>query len=59
VRVAGHSLGFRAGETIHTENSYKYDLPGFHRLAARAGFDTERVWSDWDHLFSVHGLRRT
>lgn len=47
---------FREGETIHTENSYKYTVPGFQRLAFRAGFESRRVWTDDDQLFSVHYL---
>ena len=54
---ATRTIAFRAGESIHTENSYKYDLPGFGRLAADAGFATEQVWTDPEALFSVHCLR--
>lgn len=57
VRVAGESIEFRAGETIHTENSYKYGIETFHRLADSAGFVAEQVWTDRDGLFSVHCLR--
>ena len=56
-RVAGQEFGFREGETIHTENSYKYSIEGFHALARRSGFEAERVWTDPDGLFSVHCLR--
>ncbi len=38
VRVAGRSFSFRRGETIHSENSYKYTIDEFVELAARAGF---------------------
>jgi dimethylhistidine N-methyltransferase len=57
IRIGRRAISFRAGESIHTESSYKYDLPGFARLAAEAGFVTERVWTDRDSLFSVHCLR--
>jgi dimethylhistidine N-methyltransferase len=57
VRVAGVTLDFAAGETIHTENSYKYDIAAFHALAADAGWTTAHVWTDPDGLFAVHGLR--
>lgn len=50
------SIHFRKGESIHTENSYKYSIPGFQRLAGRAGFSSRRVWFDDDSLFSVHYL---
>ncbi len=57
VRIGHRTIAFRAGESIHTENSYKYDLPGFGRLAADARFVTEQVWTDQGSLFSVHCLR--
>ena len=36
VYVGRARFSFAAGESIHTENSYKYDLPGLRRIA-RAG----------------------
>lgn len=57
VEVAGSTFDFRAGETIHTENSYKYGIDSFHRLAGDAGFVAEQVWTDQQGLFSVHCLR--
>ncbi|NKN33613.1 L-histidine N(alpha)-methyltransferase [Marichromatium bheemlicum] len=57
VRVAGEPFVLAAGERIHVENSYKYDIAGFHQLAAGAGFVPERVWTDPRRLFSVHCLR--
>ncbi len=57
VRVEDRYFQFAAGETIHTENSYKYDLQDFRILAESAGYRTERVWVDKKHLFSVHYLR--
>ncbi len=57
VRVAGRTFAFRAGERIHTEYSYKYDIETFQRLAGRAGFYPEAAWTDPRALFSVHFLR--
>jgi uncharacterized SAM-dependent methyltransferase len=57
VRVGHRSYHFSAGETIHTENSYKYTVAEFHALAAQAGFSPLRVWTDPAGLFSVHYLR--
>jgi dimethylhistidine N-methyltransferase len=54
VRVAGEAFAFAAGETIHTENSYKYADDEFRALAARAGFSAEAVWTDARGLFAVH-----
>lgn len=56
VEVAGQTFGFREGESIHTECSYKYGIDGFHALARRAGFEPEQVWTDDEPLFSVHCL---
>jgi dimethylhistidine N-methyltransferase len=56
VRIGDACFGFAAGDDIHTENSYKYDVAEFGALAAAAGFATLRVWRDRDALFSVHCL---
>ncbi len=56
VTIAGRAIGFRAGETIHTENSYKYDIAEFQALARAAGFQAQQCWTDDDRLFSVHYL---
>jgi dimethylhistidine N-methyltransferase len=56
VRVAGHRFEFDAGESIHTENSYKYSVEGFRALAAAAGFRATRLWTDRKGLFALHGL---
>ncbi len=56
VSVAGHRFRFKAGERIHTEHSHKYDIDGFHALAARAGWCPQTVWTDAERLFSVHVL---
>ena len=56
VRVAGHRFAFAAGETLHTENSYKYSLEEFRGLAAGAGFRSAKVWTDRKGLFALHGL---
>ena len=54
IRIRGELIHFKAGETIHTENSHKYSVAGFRRLALRAGFQPVKVWSDPDDLFSIH-----
>lgn len=57
VSVAGESFDFAAGETIHTESSYKYSVDEFQQMAAWAGYQPEQVWTDAEQLFSVHCLR--
>ena len=56
VRVAGRPFWFAAGETIHTENSYKYDLGNFAALAAGAGLAVREIWTDEKRRFSVQYL---
>jgi dimethylhistidine N-methyltransferase len=55
--VAGRRFDFAAGETIHTENSYKFTLAGFEALAARAGWRVERSWARETPAFAVVLLR--
>lgn len=57
VHVRGHAFRFDAGERIHTENSHKFTIDGFHAIARRAGFEPDTVWTDAGNLFSVHRLR--
>ena len=56
VVVAGELIHFQAGETIHTENSYKHSLKGFRDLAVRAGWTPVEAWTDHEGLFSIHLL---
>ena len=45
---------FDDGESIHTENSYKYSLHEIETLAAAAGFAADSQWFDEAHRFSVN-----
>ncbi|MGC8488358.1 MAG: L-histidine N(alpha)-methyltransferase [Clostridia bacterium] len=56
VTIAGEPVPFRAGETIHTENSYKYTVEGFHSLTRAAGLVTAHAWVDGHGLYSLHHL---
>lgn len=55
-RLGDLEVSVEAGERIHTENSYKYDPEEFTALAARAGFEALRSWTDPESLFSVFVL---
>ncbi len=57
VRAAGATFPFKAGETIHTENSYKFTLEGFAKLAEQAGWKLERRWESPAPSFAVVLLR--
>ena len=52
--VAGHKFHFEPGETIHTENSYKFTVAEFQALAREAGLTAVQAWTDPEALFSVH-----
>ena len=56
VSIAGRMIEFRPGETIHTENSYKYTRESFSALARGSGWLPVSVWTDAGANFSVHGL---
>jgi dimethylhistidine N-methyltransferase len=56
VKVGGRVIEFRAGETIHTENSYKYTLETFGALARGSGWTPMSVWTDAGGNFSIHAL---
>jgi len=53
VRLGGENISFALGESIHTENSYKYDSDEFDRLASQAGLTPHADWTDSEHLFGV------
>ncbi len=56
VIVCGRRIDFRIGETIHTENSYKYSLESFAVMARGAGWTPLAAWTDRKQYFSVHVL---
>jgi len=56
VHIAGRRFEFAPGETLHTEFSCKYSIADFQELGKRAGFTPEKVWTDPEQLFSVHGM---
>lgn len=58
VHLNGDHFEFEAGETIHTENSYKYTLDEFAELASAAGWQRQQVWLDSEGLFSVQYYQR-
>ncbi|MDP3745440.1 MAG: ergothioneine biosynthesis protein EgtB [Phenylobacterium sp.] len=57
VRAAGATFRFKSGETIHTENSYKFTVDGFAKLAEQAGWKLERRWESPAPSFAVVLLR--
>ena len=55
--IGDRQFDFAEGESIHTENSYKFGIDEFHNMAAPAGFDPIETWTDPADLFSLHYLR--
>lgn len=53
VRVGEAAFEFRAGESIHTENSYKYDVAEFARKAIGYGLRLDATWTDAQNYFAV------
>jgi uncharacterized SAM-dependent methyltransferase len=56
VDALGRSFDFAAGESIHTENSYKYSQAEIERLARGSGMRCERQWLDADRRYSLNLL---
>jgi dimethylhistidine N-methyltransferase len=53
VRVGDAAFDFRAGESIHTENSYKYDVAEFAARAAACRLRLDASWTDAHNYFAV------
>ena len=56
VTMAGQAYKFDEGETLHTENSYKFTVGGLRSLAERAGFRAGPVWTDPHRMFCLYWL---
>jgi uncharacterized SAM-dependent methyltransferase len=55
---SSRDFGFEAGETIHTENSYKYEPAAFAALAEGGGWTVARTWTAAaPHAFAIVLLR--
>jgi dimethylhistidine N-methyltransferase len=54
LRLNGYRFEFKKGETLHTENSYKYSPTEFIRLVTDNGFSEVRHWVDDNGLFAIY-----
>lgn len=57
VTIGGYRYHFERGETIHTENSYKYEPEAFTKMAAKAGWQQRAFWTDSEKKFAVSVLQ--
>ena len=57
VHLAGSEFLIAAGESLHTESSYKYGVEEFAAIAAEQGMRLEQSWLDENSLFSVQLFR--
>jgi len=53
IQISGVSIDFEAGETIHTENSHKYQPGAMATLAKRAGWSLEQSWTSESPEFGI------
>ncbi|MFP6834764.1 MAG: L-histidine N(alpha)-methyltransferase [Pseudomonadales bacterium] len=54
--IGSQQIHFAQGETVHTENSYKYHPAEFEALATEAGFQVKDMWTDERRWFGVYLL---
>ncbi|HEV7484805.1 MAG TPA: L-histidine N(alpha)-methyltransferase [Thermoanaerobaculia bacterium] len=52
VLIDGYEVAFDEGESIHTENSHKYDVTTLAALAAASNFHIDRRWTDSHGYFA-------
>jgi uncharacterized SAM-dependent methyltransferase len=54
IPATGQTVFLAAGESIHTENSYKFTAERVAALLHDAGFSMERTWADAKDWFGLH-----
>jgi dimethylhistidine N-methyltransferase len=54
--MGSEQVDLSEGDSLHTENSYKFTVEGLRAVAAQAGFQPGPVWMDPQRFFSVHWL---
>lgn len=57
VRIGWYGIQFAEGETIHTENSYKFTPAMLSDIAGRAGWQIEASWISETHPFGLFLLK--
>ena len=59
VNISNKTIKFDKGETIHTENSYKYSIDEFKELSISSGYKVINFVTDKNRYFSVFFLKVT
>ncbi len=57
IQISDKIFSFKQGESIHTENSYKYSIKEFIELAQESGFGTLKYWNDDSEYFGIFLMR--
>jgi dimethylhistidine N-methyltransferase len=57
LQLNGHRFRLAQGESLHTENSYKYAPEEFLQLCAGIGLAPVRHWLDDEAMFAIYLLR--
>ncbi len=52
--IGDRAVEFREGESIHTENSYKFSIEEVHELLSAGGFEPVTTWTDSRNYFGVY-----
>ena len=55
VRVAGQRFHFALGESVHTENSWKFHADEFSAIAASAGWQRAQAWERDGFAVQLYG----
>ncbi len=56
VDILNETIYFKKGESIHTENSYKYSQDVFEDLISKSGFVKKSLFTDSNNFFAVYLL---
>jgi len=57
IRIGQEEFSFASGDSIHTDNSFKYTPDAFRELAIQAGWTPVQCWIDDEKLSSLHLLQ--
>ncbi len=57
IKIRNKKIIIEDGESIHTENSYKYSIKKFSDLVNKSGYEIKKVLTDKNSFFSIFLLR--